>query len=79
MGFNRVMLVLVAFGLTAAVAYGESYNLCREDHQPPPFEPPLPDKIGEVAGFQVLGLFLSLGGFGCPDSVMSQIMQINAD
>ncbi len=58
---------------------GTSYNLCREDHIPPAFKPPLPDKIGEVAGFQVLGMFLSLGGFGCDDQTMDTIRQISED
>jgi hypothetical protein len=37
----------------------------------------LPDKIGEVAGFQILGMFLSLGGFGCDDEIMDTIRQIS--
>lgn len=77
---RHYMLILVAvFVVVPGMALGTSYNLCREDHIPPAFKPALPDKIGEVAGFQVLGMFLSLGGFGCDEGTMDTIRQISED
>jgi hypothetical protein len=77
---ERFILIAVAvFVVVPGMALGTSYNLCREDHLPPPYKPLLPDKIGEVAGFQILGMFLSLGGFGCDDETMDTIRQISED
>jgi hypothetical protein len=77
---RRYILILVAvIVVVPGMVLGTSYNLCREDHLPPPFEPALPDKIGEVAGFQILGMFLSLGGFGCDDQTLDTIRQMSED
>jgi hypothetical protein len=73
------ILLIAALAVCPGVAAATSYNLCREDHSPPPTQPPIDDKIGEVAGFQVLGLFLSLGGFDCPQAIMTEIQSMNAE
>ncbi len=73
------VVLTAVFTVCSGATFGAGFNICREDHIPPPYEPPLSDKIGEVAGFQVLGMFLSLGGFGCPGDVMAQIRQLSAD
>ncbi len=77
MRFHKIIILLAVFAVIPAIAAATSYNLCREDHIPPPNKLPLADKIGEIAGFQILGLFLSQGGFGCPSQVMDQIRQIS--
>jgi len=77
MRYSAIVLI-AALAVCAGAAAATSYNLCREDHTPPAYQPPLDDKIGEVAGFQVLGMFLSLGGFDCPQDTMGQIQQMNA-
>jgi len=76
---HYILILVAVFVVVPGMALGTNYNLCREDHIPPPFKPALPDKIGEVAGFQVLGMFLSLGGFGCDDETMDTIRQISED
>lgn len=73
------ILSIVALAVCPGVAAATGYNLCREDHSPPPYHPPIEDKIGEIAGFQVLGLFLSLGGFDCPQAIMTEIQEMNAE
>jgi hypothetical protein len=73
-----VILLLIAPLIIPGVALGTNFNVCYEDHDPLPNDP-LPDKIGEVAGFQILSRFLSLGGFGCTDEVMADIRQMNVE
>jgi len=76
---HYILILAAVFVVVPGMALGTLYNLCREDHIPPDFKPALPDKIGEVAGFQILGMFLALGGFGCGDATMDTIRQINED
>lgn len=76
---HYILILAAVFVVVPGMALGTLYNLCREDHIPPAFKPALPDKIGEVAGFQILGMFLSLGGFGCDDETMDTVRQISED
>ncbi|MGD8717259.1 MAG: hypothetical protein PVH29_00425 [Candidatus Zixiibacteriota bacterium] len=73
-----VILFLITPMIIPGVALGTNINVCYEDHDPLPNDP-LPDKIGEVAGFQILSRFLSLGGFGCTDEVMNDIRAMNVE
>jgi hypothetical protein len=74
--FLAVFILIVVLCPAMAVATG--FNLCRENHSPPPYTPALEDKIGEIAGFQILGIFMSLGGFDCPQNIMGDIQDLNA-
>jgi hypothetical protein len=72
---------LVFAVLLAAVSPSGAVSIlfpCEQDHTGPvALTTPLPDKLGEIAGYQVMGLFLEQGGFGCPRNVVDGILAMN--
>lgn len=69
-----IRFAVISTALITTNVFGYGWQIFTDkDHIPPPFVPPLTDKIGEVAGFEALGLFLALGGFGCPGDIVAQI------
>jgi hypothetical protein len=73
--------IIIAFALTLTVTTANSITSevdpCWLDHKPPSILNGLPDKLGEYAGFGALTDFLSQNGFGCPEAIKQQIIQMN--
>ncbi len=74
-----IIVVICALALAGGATGYWPQIITTKDHIPPPFVPPLTDKIGEVAGFRVLGLFFALGGFDCPSETEATINALNDD
>ena len=77
---NRIKItvyVAVALTVAATICGATTVKPCSENHVDADVIPQLPDKIGEVAGFQIMGLFLARGGFGCPQQVIDNLVAMN--
>ena len=76
---QKLSVFLCLLVLTAGFVYAQpERNLCRENHQPPANVEPL-EKIGEIAGYHVFGLFLEGGGYGTDQDTLDEIEALNAE